>query len=108
MEQGYDTSCGMSVVATALDRYWGVLTDEVDLIGSLLRDKPENDVYTVSLAEMAIALEARGVAAWAFRLDWEGLAGLIGKGCVPFEVYYANQRKVRGLVLWCGLRNAQA
>jgi len=39
MEQGFDTSCGMSVVATALDRYWGVPTDEVELIESTIGEK---------------------------------------------------------------------
>jgi predicted double-glycine peptidase len=33
MEQGYDSSCGMSVVATALDLYWGVPCAEIELIG---------------------------------------------------------------------------
>ena len=66
-EQGFDTSCGMSVVATALDRYWGVPTDEVELIGSALGDKIEEGDYTVSLADMAKAFEERGVAARAFR-----------------------------------------
>jgi len=106
MEQGYDTSCGMSVVATALDRYWGVPTDEVELIESALGAKLEDGDYTVSLADMAVAFESRGVAARAFKLDWEGLAGLIGKGYAPLVVHYAKPEKHFALLL--GFKDGRA
>jgi len=99
MEQGFDTSCGMSVVATALDRYWGVPTDEVDLIESTLGAKLEDGDYTVSLADMAKAFEARDVAARAFKLDWEGLEGLVDKGYAPLVVHYAQPEKHFALLL---------
>lgn len=106
MEQGYDTSCGMSVVATALDRYWGVPTDELELLGSLLHDKPEDGIYTVSLADMAAAFESRGVAARAFRLDWEGLADLVSKGYAPLVVHYDKPEKHFALLL--GFKDGRA
>jgi len=99
MEQGFDTSCGMSVVATALDRYWGVPTDEVELIESTLGAKLEDGDYTVSLADMAVAFESRGVAARAFKLDWEGLEGLVAKGYAPLVVHYAKPEKHFALIL---------
>jgi len=61
MEQGYDTSCGMSVVATALDRYWGMPTDEVELISATFGEKLKDGDCTVSLADMADAFYVRGV-----------------------------------------------
>lgn len=67
-EQGYDTSCGMSVVATALDRYWGVPTGEVELIEATIGTKLEEGDYTVNLSDMASAFHSQGVAARAYRL----------------------------------------
>lgn len=92
-EQGFDTSCGMSVVATALNRYWGMSTDEVELISATLGEKLKDGDYTVSLADMARAFEARGVAARAFRLDWEGLERLVEKGYAPVVVHYDKPEK---------------
>lgn len=89
----------MSVVATALDRYWGVRTDEVELINDALGEKLKDGDYTVSLADMAVAFEARGVAARAFRLDWEGLESLVEKGYAPVVVHYAKPEKHFALLL---------
>lgn len=99
LEQGYDSSCGMSVVATALDRYWGVQTDEVELIETALGNKLEDGDYTVSLADMAGAFESRGVAARAFRLDWDGLVGMAAKGYAPIVVHYDDPEKHFALLL---------
>jgi predicted double-glycine peptidase len=106
LEQGYDSSCGMTVVATALDRYWGVPTSEVELIEAALGDGLQAGDYTVSLADMARAFEARGVAARAFRLGWEGLEGLVGKGYAPVVVHYAMPEKHFALLL--GFRDGRA
>ena len=106
MEQGFDTSCGMSVVATALDRYWGVPTTEVDLIDSTLIVKLEDGDYTVSLSDMAKAFDSRGVAARAFKLDWEGLQNLVAKGYAPVVVHYAEPEKHFALLL--GFKDGRA
>ena len=106
LEQGYDTSCGMSVVATALDRYWGVPTDEAELIESAIGEKLDDGDYTVSLADMAAAFEARGVASRAFKLDWEGLEGLVSKGYAPLVVHYAEPDKHFALLL--GFKDGRA
>lgn len=99
LEQGYDSSCGMSVVATALDLYWGVPTDEDELIETALGEKLEDGDYTVSLADMAGAFESRGVAARAFRLDWDGLVGMAAKGYAPIVVHYDEPEKHFALLL---------
>jgi ABC-type bacteriocin/lantibiotic exporter with double-glycine peptidase domain len=106
MEQGFDTSCGMSVVATALDRYGGVPTNEVELIEHTLGDKLEDGVYTVSLADMAKAFDSRGVATRAFKLDWDGLASLIDKGYAPLVVHYDEPEKHFALLL--GFKDGRA
>jgi len=106
MEQGFDTSCGMSVVATALALYWGVPTDEAELLESTIGEKLEDGDYTVSLADMAKAFEARGVAARAFRLDWDGLEGLVSKGYAPLVVHYAEPDKHFALLL--GFKDGRA
>lgn len=99
MEQGFDTSCGMSVVATALNLYWGVPTDELELIESTMGGKLENGVYTVSLADMAQAFEGRGLATRAYRLGWVELEGLIAKGYAPVVVHYSEPKKHFALLL---------
>jgi ABC-type bacteriocin/lantibiotic exporter with double-glycine peptidase domain len=96
----------MSVVATALDRYWGVPTDEVELIETALGEKLEDGDYTVSLADMAGAFEARGVAARAFRLDWDGLVGMAAKGYAPIVVHYDEPEKHFALLL--GFKDGRA
>jgi len=106
MEQGFDTSCGMSVVATALDRYWGMPTDEVELIEITIGEKLQDRDYTVSLADMAKAFESRGVAARAFKLDWEGLQSLVAKGYAPVVVHYAEPEKHFALLL--GFKDGRA
>lgn len=106
LEQGFDTSCGMSVVATALDLYWGVPTDEDELIETALGEKLEDGDYTVSLADMAGAFESRGVAARAFRLDWDGLVGMAAKGYAPIVVHYDEPEKHFALLL--GFKDGRA
>ncbi len=106
MEQGFDTSCGMSVVATALDRYWGVPTDEAELLESTVGEKLVVGDYTVSLADMARAFMVRDVAARAFRLDWNGLEGLVAKGYAPLVVHYAEPDKHFALLL--GFKDGRA
>ncbi|HPG87391.1 MAG TPA: cysteine peptidase family C39 domain-containing protein [Spirochaetales bacterium] len=106
LEQGYDSSCGMSVVATALDLYWGVPTDEDELIETALGEKLEDGDYTVSLADMAGAFESRGVAARAFRLDWDGLVGMAAKGYAPIVVHYDEPEKHFALLL--GFKDGRA
>jgi ABC-type bacteriocin/lantibiotic exporter with double-glycine peptidase domain len=96
----------MSAVATALDLYWGVPTDETELLESTIGEKLEDGDYTVSLADMAKAFEARGVAARAFRLDWDGLEGLVSKGYAPLVVHYAEPDKHFALLL--GFKDGRA
>ena len=106
MEQGYDSSCGMSVVATALDLYWGVPSAESELIASTLGTKLEEGDYTVSLADMAVAFEERGVAARAYKMDWEGLNSLVAKGYSPVVVHYSEPEKHFALLL--GFKDGRA
>jgi hypothetical protein len=97
MEQGLDASCGMATVASALSLYWQVPVLEVELFAGLFPQegalkqegvrKEESD-GRVSLASMAAAFEARAVSARAFRLDWDGLEDILGKGYAPLVVHY--------------------
>ena len=48
---------------------------------------------------MAGAFESRGVAARAFRLDWDGLVGMAAKGYAPIVVHYDEPEKHFALLL---------
>lgn len=106
LEQGYDTSCGMSVVATALDLYWGVPATEAGIIAAASGGAADLVLFTVSLADMAAAFAAHGVAARAFKLDWEGLTAVVAKGYSPIVVHY--ERPERHFALLLGFRDGRA
>jgi ABC-type bacteriocin/lantibiotic exporter with double-glycine peptidase domain len=76
------------------------------LIASTLGTKLEEGDYTVSLADMAKAFEARGVVARAYKLDWEGLNALVAKGYSPVVVHYSEPEKHFALLL--GFKDGRA
>ncbi len=98
-EQGFDTSCGMTVAATMLDHYWGIPVSELELIETVLGDKVEAGDYTVSLADMAAAFSLHGLSSRAYRLDWDGLHAVVGKGYAPIVVHYDRPEKHFALLL---------
>jgi len=106
LEQGYDTSCGMTVAGTMLDRYWDIPVTELELIETVLRDKLDSGDYTVSLADMSTAFSAYGLSSKAYKLDWDGLIQVIGKGFAPLIVHYEFPEKHFALLL--GFRDGRA
>jgi len=105
-EQGFDTSCGMTVAATALDRYWGIPVTEWELVAETLADKLVSGDYTVSLADMATALKAHGIASRAYEADWDKLIEIAGKGFVPLILHY--DRPVAHFALLLGFKDGRA
>ncbi|MDX9958080.1 MAG: cysteine peptidase family C39 domain-containing protein [Spirochaetia bacterium] len=91
MEQGMDASCGMATVATALSLYWHIPVREAELLAGLFPTGSEvegRNNGTVSLASMAAAFEGKGIAARAFRVDWDGLETILARGYAPLVVHY--------------------
>lgn len=98
-EQGFDTSCGMSVAATALVHYWSVPVSEAELIDLVLLDKMADGNYTVSLADIARCFAEYGIQSKAFRADWMQIRDMISKGYAPLVAHYVNPSKHFVLIL---------
>lgn len=98
-EQGFDSSCGLSVVSTVLDRYWKLPATELQLLELVLDGKRDNDSLTISFADMVRVFESYGLAAKAFRADWSALQAMVAKGFRPLVVHYDRPEKHFALLL---------
>ncbi len=105
-EQGYDTSCGMSVVATVLDTYWNIPADELALVKEALGDKILAGDYTVTMADMGLVFSAKGIASKAYKMDWDGLVNLSSIGFAPVVLHYEKPEKHFALLL--GFKDGRA
>lgn len=98
-EQGFDASCGLTVVTSALSHYWGIEVSEIELIEKVLGEKLDDGDYTVNLADIALAFELYGISTKAYRLDWEGLMDVVAKGYSPVIVHYEKPDKHFAMLL---------
>ena len=72
-EQGYDTSCGLTALACLIDRYWGIPADERSLAETYLANKLAAGNLTISFADMALILHAKGFVWKAYRMSYDQL-----------------------------------
>jgi len=72
-EQGYDTSCGLTTLACLIDRYWGIPADERSLAETYLANKRGVEDLTISFADMALILNAKGFVWKAYRMSFDQL-----------------------------------
>jgi hypothetical protein len=86
-EQGYDSSCGLTTLAYFMDRFWGVPAEETALAEEFFADKLAVGDLTVSFADMAGILEARGFEWKAFRMTFEQFAAASAR-YAPLIVHY--------------------
>jgi len=101
-EQGYDTSCGLSVLAELLTRYWNYPISEEALLAewSVLRQmsgQPQNPTstrnqenYSVSFKDMQDLLSHNGFSSKAFRFTYEQLVKASGS-YAPLILHFADQ-----------------
>jgi uncharacterized protein len=87
MEQGYDSSCGLTVLACLMDRYWGIPADELGLANEFFAEKLAAGDFRVSLADMAAVLGMKGFVCKAYRMTFEQLGKATGK-YGPVVVHY--------------------
>ena len=97
-EQGFDTSCGLSAAACLMSEYWGLPASEGELAAALPRSRLLAGDLRVSLADLKAALEARGFAARAYRMDFEELAAAAARHA-PVLVHYDRPEGHFALVL---------
>lgn len=86
-EQGFDTSCGLSVLASLMEGYWGRKADEFSLAATFFSDRLAKGDLTVSFADMAAILKVEGFACKAYQMSYEQLENAIGK-YAPVVVHY--------------------
>ncbi|HEY9055483.1 MAG TPA: cysteine peptidase family C39 domain-containing protein [Rectinemataceae bacterium] len=68
-EQEYDSSCGLSALASLMAMYWNIPVDERILLGEIAPRKASSGDYSISFADMGSVLESRGFAWRAFRMN---------------------------------------
>jgi len=97
-EQGYDTSCGLTTLSCLMDRYWGVPSDELSLAGEFLAGKIAGGDFTVSFADMATILKAKGFSYKAYQMDFDQLEKAAAR-YAPVIVHYDRPEGHFALVL---------
>ena len=86
-EQGYDSSCGLSVLASLMDRYWKKPVDEASLVREFFSAKLAGGDLTVSFADMASVLKAKGFVCKAYQMTYDQLEKALGS-YAPLIVHY--------------------
>jgi len=97
-EQGYDSSCGLTTLACLMDSFWGVPADETALAEEFLADKWVTGDLTVTFAEMARILEAKGFAWKAYKMNF-GQLEAAAASYAPVIVHYDRPEGHFALVL---------
>jgi predicted double-glycine peptidase len=97
-EQGFDDSCGLSVLACLLDKYWNYPSDEPSLAADYLTGKIDKKELRISFADMAKILEKNGFICKAYRMGYEGLRKA-ARDFAPLIVHYSKPKGHFALVL---------
>lgn len=97
-EQGFDTSCGLSVLSCLLGTYWDSPADELELIEELGRTSPSPASYAVSFADLTRLARDRGFTTAAYKMDFPQLMKAAGR-YAPILVHYDRPEGHYALVL---------
>ncbi|HOJ98807.1 MAG TPA: cysteine peptidase family C39 domain-containing protein [Termitinemataceae bacterium] len=101
-EQGYDTSCGLSVLSDLVSRYWNYPLSEETLVSEwfTLRQTSErshtNDIgraeedYTISFKDMQDLLARHGFVSRGFRFSYDQLVKA-ARSYAPLILHFADQ-----------------
>lgn len=98
IEQGFDTSCGLTTLSCLMDRYWGIPANEVSLARDFLAEKIVVGDLTVSFADMAAILKAKGFSCKAYQMNFGQLEKAVAK-YAPIIVHYDRPEGHFALVL---------
>lgn len=90
-EQGYDTSCGLSILSDLLTRYWDYPVSEEILVTEWLSlQQTQRENYTISFKNMQNLLAQHGFTSKAFRFTYEQLIKAT-KTYAPIILHFADQ-----------------
>lgn len=98
IEQGFDTSCGLTTLSCLMDRYWGIPANEVSLARDFFAEKIVGGDLTVSFADMAGILKAKGFSCKAYQMNFGQLEKAVAK-YAPIIVHYDRPEGHFALVL---------
>ncbi|MDR1072894.1 MAG: hypothetical protein LBL45_04375 [Treponema sp.] len=89
-KQGADTSCGVAATASLLNQYWNIPVSEADLYQVMIfNNAQEGDAnYSISFKTIIDCLSQYGMAARAYKMDWDGLRDALAKGYAPILINY--------------------
>lgn len=88
-EQGWDTSCGFGTLACLMSRYWGEPADEASLAADFFPERIASGDLTVSFADMAGILKARGFASAGYRMNYAQLVAALN-AYAPIIIHYSH------------------
>jgi ABC-type bacteriocin/lantibiotic exporter with double-glycine peptidase domain len=101
-EQGYDTSCGLSILSDLLTRYWNypvteeaLLTEWLTLRQAQTQPATDNklhteDIYAISFKDMQDLLSSHGFVSKAFRINYTQLVKATSS-YAPLILHFADQ-----------------
>jgi ABC-type bacteriocin/lantibiotic exporter with double-glycine peptidase domain len=101
-EQGYDTSCGLSILSDLLTRYWNYPVTEETLLTEWLSHRQAQtqpaadnklqteDTYTISFKDMQDLLTSHGFVSKAFRFTYTQLVKA-SSSYAPLILHFADQ-----------------
>lgn len=87
-EQGWDTSCGFGALACLMSRYWEKPADETSLALEFFPERIASGDLTVSFADMATILKAKGFACAGYKMDYAQLGAALN-AYAPVLVHFS-------------------
>ena len=100
-KQGFDTSCGIAVTASLLDKYWGIPVQEAPLYQAMLggRIAGGSPAYTINFLTIQEYLQRQDMQSKAYSMDWDSLEDTLAKNFAPLLINYAEPRSHFALLL---------
>jgi uncharacterized protein len=86
-EQGFDRSCGYSVLASLLSIYWGIAASELELVDRYAADDIASGKLGVSFEGLAKILADYGFSSKGVRMTWDQLSVAL-ESFAPIIVHY--------------------
>jgi|UniRef100_A0A7C3IIF4 predicted double-glycine peptidase len=93
-EQGYDTSCGLSVLSDLVSRYWNCPISEETFLQEWLslgkQGATDHEQYAISFKDMQELLALHGFASKGFRFTYDQLLKAAAT-YTPIVIHFADQ-----------------
>jgi ABC-type bacteriocin/lantibiotic exporter with double-glycine peptidase domain len=91
-KQQFDTSCGITVTASLLDRYWNIPQTETDVYRTLRNSDvlDDNKEYIISFGTIINYLRQYKIAGRAYKMDWDQLEESLINNFSPIIINYTQ------------------